>query len=225
MKVNMIRLPFRNRNEAGRLLAEELTRRNLPSDTAILTLPRGGVPVGFAIAQALHLPLDVVVARKLGVPWQPELAMGAVAGESVALDEKLIRDLRISQAEVDAIVARERAEVKRREKLYRGARPAPDLSGRIAILVDDGLATGWTMVAAARSIRNRGPQSVRIAVPVGSEQACRLMDGECDECICLAKPRPFEAVGQWYEDFRQVSDAEVIYFLGQSQREYPAPAG
>src|ERR1700757_968078 len=114
----MIPLPFRNRNEAGRLLAEELTRRNLPSGTAILALPRGGVPVGFAIAQALRLPLDVVVARTLGVPWQPELAMGAVAGESVALDEKLIQDLRISQSEVDAIVARERAELKRREKLY-----------------------------------------------------------------------------------------------------------
>ena len=215
----MTNLPFQNRSEAGQLLAAELRHHKLPSNTVILALPRGGVPVGFAIAQALHLPLDVVVARKLGVPWQPELAMGAIAGESSALDERLIRDLRISQPDIDVIVAREKAELERREKLYRGGRPAPDLRGRTAVLVDDGLATGSTMLAAARSVRSLGPASLRIAVPVGSHQACQLVESECDECICLAKPRPFAAVGQWYEDFRQVSDAEVTSLLEQSQRQ------
>ena len=215
----MIDLPFRNRIEAGQLLASELRRHKLPANTVILALPRGGVPVGFAIAQALHLPLDVVIARKLGVPWQPELAMGAIAGESLELDDELIRDLRIPASEVDAIVARERSELERREKLYRGGRPARDLRGQTVVLVDDGLATGSTMLAAARSVRGLGPASLRIAVPVGSEQACQLVESECDECICLAIPRPFSAVGQWYEDFRQVSDAEVRDLLEQSQRQ------
>lgn len=215
----MTHLPFRNRSEAGQLLAAELRGHNLPANTVILALPRGGVPVGFAIAQALHLPLDVVIARKLGVPWQPELAMGAIAGGALALDEVLIRDLRISRSDVEAIVARERAELARREKLYRGGRPARDLSGQTVVLVDDGLATGSTMLAAARSVRGLRPAGLRIAVPVGSEQACQLVASACDECICLAKPRPFSAVGQWYEDFRQVSDAEVTDLLEQSQRQ------
>jgi len=215
----MTNLPFRDRSEAGRLLAAELRHHKLPLNTVVLALPRGGVPVGFAIAQALHLPLDVVVARKLGVPWQHELAMGAIAGASLALDEELIRDLRISQPDIDAIAARERAELERREKLYRGGRPAPYLRGRTAVLVDDGLATGLTMLAAARFVCSLGPASLRIAVPVGSQQACQLVESECDECICLAKPRPFAAVGQWYEDFRQVSDAEVTNLLEQSHRQ------
>lgn len=215
----MTHLPFRNRSEAGQLLAAELRGHNLPTNTVILALPRGGVPVGFAIAQALHLPLDVVIARKLGVPWQPELAMGAIAGGSLALDDELIRDLRISRSDVEATVARERAELERRERLYRGGRPARDLSGQTVVLVDDGLATGSTMLAAARAVRGLGPASLRIAVPVGSEQACRLVESACDECTCLAKPWSFSAVGQWYEDFRQVSDAEVTDLLEQSQRQ------
>jgi predicted phosphoribosyltransferase len=201
------------------LLAEELKHHKLPLNTVILALPRGGVPVGFAIAQALHLSLDVVVARKLGVPWQPELAMGAIAGEALALDQPLIRDLRIPRQDVDAVVARESAELERREKLYRGARRAPVVRGRTAVLVDDGLATGSTMLAAARYVRSLLPVSLRIAVPVGSRQACQLVESEGDECICLAKPLPFAAVGQWYEDFRQVSDAEVTNQLELSHRQ------
>lgn len=215
----MIHLPFQNRSEAGQLLAAELKHYKLPASTVILALPRGGVPVGFAVAHALQLPLDVVVARKLGVPWQPELAMGAIAGESLSLDRQLIRDLRISQHEVDAAVVRERAELERREKLYRSGRTAPDLHDRTAVLVDDGLATGSTMLAAARYVRSLGVADLKIAVPVGSEQACRLVESECDQCICLAKPRPFAAVGQWYDDFTQVSDAEVTHLLELSHRQ------
>jgi putative phosphoribosyl transferase len=221
----MTDLPFQSRRQAGRLLAAELKHHKLPLNTLILALPRGGVPVGFAIAQALHLPLDVLVARKLGVPWQHELAMGALAGESLTLDQALIRDLRISPQDVDAAVVRERAEIERREKLYRGGRPAPLVRGRTVLLVDDGLATGSTMLAAARYVRSLGPASLRIAVPVGSEQACQLVERECNECVCLAKPRPFSAVGQWYEDFQQVSDDEVTNLLELSHRQAAHFAG
>jgi putative phosphoribosyl transferase len=215
----MTSVPLRNRSEAGNCLAAEIRHHKLPPNTVVLALARGGVPVGFAIAQVLRLPLDVIVARKLGVPWQPELAMGAIAGQSMALDEELIRELRISRQDVDAIVGREKAELERREKLYRGGRPARDLHGLAVVLVDDGLATGSTMLAAARCVRSRGPSSLRIAVPVGSDEACQLVENECDECICLARPRPFGSVGQWYEDFRQVTDAEVTNLLEQRRRE------
>jgi predicted phosphoribosyltransferase len=215
----MTGLPFRNRSEAGQQLAAELGQQKLPSNTVVLALPRGGVPVGFAIAHTLHLPLDVIVARKLGVPWQPELAMGAMAGQSMALDEELIRDLHISRKDVDAVISREGAELERREKLYRGGRPACDLNGRSVVLVDDGLATGSTMLAAARCVRNLAPASLRIAVPVGSREACQLVKSECEECVCLALPRPFGSVGQWYEDFRQVSDVEVTTLLEQRRRQ------
>jgi putative phosphoribosyl transferase len=220
----MTGLPFRGRSEAGQQLAVELGHHKLPPNTVVLALPRGGVPVGFAIAEALHLPLDVMVVRKLGVPWQPELAMGAIVGQSQALDEELIRDLGIYRREVDAIVVRERAELERREKLYRSGRPAWDLSGRTVVLVDDGSATGSTMLAAARCVRGLGPAGLKIAVPVGSQQACQLVASECDECVCLAQPRPFGAVGQWYEDFRQVSDAEVTNLLEHSRRIPHLPA-
>lgn len=201
------------------MLTAELKRHKLPVNTIVLALPRGGVPIGFEVAQAFRVPLDVVVVRKLGIPRQPELAAGAIAGESFALDEQLIREIRISQQEMDSIVAKERAELERREKLYRHGRSAPNLRARTAVLVDDGLATGSTMLAAARYVHSLGPASLRIAVPVGSSQACQLVERECDECICLTKPQPFVAVGEWYIDFRQVSDAEVTYLLDQSQRQ------
>jgi putative phosphoribosyl transferase len=209
----MVKLPFRDRTQAGRLLGAELASRKLAGNTIVLALPRGGLPVGVEVAEALKAPLDVVVVRKLGVPWQPELAMGAIAGSTRVLDQQLVRDLRISDEEVEAIIAQETKEMERREKAYRGGLPALDLSGRTVVLVDDGLATGSTMVAAARHVRSLHPQKLIIAVPVGSSQACSRLRKEADESICLALPEPFFAVGEWYSDFRQVTDAEVQEIL------------
>lgn len=206
----MIHLPFEDRSEAGRLLAAELLNHRLPASTIVLALPRGGLPVAKEVAKAFGVPLDVVIVRKLGVPWRPELAMGAIAGGSfMALDAELILGLRISSEHVDEVAARERLEVARREKLYRGHRPPLDLSGRTVVLIDDGLATGSTMLVGARYAQSLKPRQLLIAVPVGSREACRKLRKEADEVVCLATPEPFIAVGEWYKDFRQVTDAEV----------------
>jgi predicted phosphoribosyltransferase len=216
----MIQLPFSDRTEAGRLLAAELGSHKLPPDVIVLALPRGGVPVGFEVAKALRAPLDVVVVRKLGVPWQPELAMGAIAGGSVeVLNEELIADLRVSRQEINAAVAKERAEVERREKLYRAGRPAPKLRGRAVLIVDDGLATGSTMLVATRYVRALKPAKIIIAIPVGSREACDRLRKEADDFLCLATPEWFVAVGEWFRDFRQVSDAEVQRLLEESHHQ------
>jgi predicted phosphoribosyltransferase len=199
-------------------MAEQLASRKFADDPVILALPRGGVPVGFAVAERLGLPLDVVVVRKLGVPWQPELAMGAIAGPAHILDEELIRELGIGNREIGLIVSRERAEIERREALYRGGSPPLDLSHRSVILIDDGLATGNTMLAAVRCIRSLEPAGVTVAIPVGSPEACARLRGEVDDLICLAEPADFSSVGEWYKDFRQVSDAEVQNSLAESRK-------
>lgn len=209
----MVELPFRDRTEAGRLLADALKHAAAPSEAVVLALPRGGVPVGFEVAEELNLPLDVVVVRKLGVPWQPELAMGAIAGAAEVRDIRLIRQLRIPDIEVDAVIAREQAELRRREALYRGGRPQAALRGRTVILVDDGLATGSTMLVAVRHVRAFQPARVIVAVPVGTVEACERLRQEADSVVCLAKPEPFLAVGEWYADFSQVEDAEVQSLL------------
>ena len=176
----MIQLPFTDREEAGRLLAAALGMMNLPANAIVLALPRGGLPVGLQVAKKLNAPLDVVIVRKLGVPWQPELAMGAIAsGSFQTLDQDLIRELGISREDVDAVIHKERAEVERREKLYRKGLPALDLRGKTALLVDDGLATGSTMLVAARYVRSLKPARMLIAVPVGSVQAA-LQKAEAD---------------------------------------------
>lgn len=214
----MVKLPFRDRAEAGRLLAAELGRRKLPAKVIVLALPRGGVPIGFEVAKALHAPLDVVVVRKVGVPWQPELAMGAIAGKTEpVLNWDLISELRISQEEIDAALAKERAEVERREKLYRRGRPPLELRGRTALLVDDGLATGSTMLVAARYARALKPAKTIIAVPVASIEASERLKKEADDFVCLATPVSFFAVGEWFLDFRQVNDAEVQRLFEESR--------
>ena len=218
----MIELPFQGRSEAGRLLGAELASRKLPAGVIVLALPRGGLPVGAEVAEALQAPLDVVVVRKLGVPWQPELAMGAIAGETSALNQELMRELRISDEEVEAVIAQETKEVERREKLYRSGLPPQNLRGRAVVIVDDGLATGSTMLAAVQHARSVHPESLIVAVPVGSSDACRRIGSEADDCICLAVPEPFFAVGEWYVDFRQVTDQEVQDILKRSHRRVEA---
>jgi len=169
--------------------------------------------VGAEVAEALNAPLDVLVVRKLGVPWQPELAVGAIAGGSWVIDYQFISDLRISNRELEEVIERERREMARRQKLYRDDLPAPDLCGRTVVLVDDGLATGSTMIAAARHVRTVGPRKIIVAVPVASSQAFTRLKREVDDYICLAQPEPFFSVGEWYDDFRQVSDREVQEIL------------
>jgi len=176
------------------------------------------VPLAYEVARALRLPLEVFVVRKLGVPGHREFAMGALAsGGLEVLDEGLIRTLNLPASEIEQVVREERAELERREKLYRANHPFPCLQGRNIILVDDGLATGFTMRAAAQALRQQNPQKIIIAVPVGSRQACEALKDWADELVCLERPDPFEAVGLWYEDFSQTSDAEVKKLLEKSR--------
>lgn len=212
----MLRIPFRDRTEAGRLLGAKLAGHDWEKDSIVLALPRGGVPVAFEVARALKLPLDVIVVRKLGVPWQPELAMGAIVSGGVrVLDQHLIRMEGVSQDDVEAVAAREEQEAERREKLYRAGRPALELRNHTVILVDDGLATGSTMLAAAQCVKSLQPSAVIVAVPVASLQACAHLRHAADECVCLAIPDPLGSVGGWYQDFRQTSDAEVRDLLSR----------
>ncbi len=214
----MVHLPFGNRIEAGRKLGGELAHCRAGEKAIVLGLTRGGVPVAFAVADRLRLPLDIVVVRKLGVPWQPELAMGAIAGSALILDHPMIEELGIAEEEVQAVIEREEKEVARREALYRSGRAAPDLTARTVILVDDGLATGSTMVAAVRAVRASKPLRVIVAVPVGSLQACRRLQAEADDVVCLDTPEYFMAVGEWYRNFDQTSDNEVVGLLAENAR-------
>ena len=205
-----ISLPFRDRGEAGRFLAERLSAYAGRSDVIVLALPRGGVPVAYEVARHLGVPFDVLLVRKLGLPGHPELAMGAIAvgGESV-LNEVAVKLLAVSEAEIAAVAAREKRELKRRERAYRGDRPPPELAGRTAILVDDGLATGASMLAAIRALRHQQPARIVVAAPVGAPESCAALREEADEVVCAATPEPFHAVGLWYRDFAQTSDEEV----------------
>jgi erythromycin esterase-like protein/predicted phosphoribosyltransferase len=210
---------FRHRTDAGRQLAAHLTRYASRSDVLVLGLPRGGVPVAAAVATALGAPLDVFLVRKLGVPGHEELAMGAVAEGGIAvLHERLIRDLGIPRALVEQTTARERLELERRDRLYRGARERPNAAGHVVIVVDDGLATGATMEAAIVAIRELKPSRIVVAAPVGAGDTCERLAKLADEVVCPSKPEPFDAVGLWYEDFGQTSDDEVRDLLASAGR-------
>jgi putative phosphoribosyl transferase len=217
---------FRDRVEAGQRLAGELAEYAHQPDVLVLGLPRGGVPVAFEVARALHAKLDVFLVRKLGVPGHEELAMGAIAtGDIRVLNEEVVEMLRIPERIVDEVAEREKRELERREREYRGDRPAPEIRGRTVILVDDGLATGSTMRAAARALKQEEPARLVVAVPVAARQTCEVFQDEVDEVVCAATPEPFEAVGLWYEDFSQTTDEEVRKLLAEAERAYGNPPG
>jgi predicted phosphoribosyltransferase len=216
-------MQYRNRYEAGQRLALSLEAYEGRPDVTVLALPRGGVPVAYEVARALHVPLDIFVVRKLGLPWQPEFAMGAIAsGGALWLDENLIARMGIPAAAVDRIIARERAELLRREHLYRGSRPPLDVRGRTIILVDDGLATGASVQVAVTALKKRRPASIIVASPVGSREACRALAAITDGCLCAAMPEPFHAVGLWYSDFSETTDDEVRALLERAWNPSPA---
>ncbi len=216
---------FKDRQEAGSLLAKRLAAYAGREDVLVLALPRGGVPVGFAITQALDLPLDILLVRKLGVPGHEEYAMGAIAGGGWSvLHRDVLNSLGITMAVVEQVTRRESAELVRRERLYRAGRPPPDLRGRTVILVDDGLATGASMQVALQAARAGKPARLVVAVPVAPPDTCRSLRALADDIVCLQSPEAFHAVGLWYERFDQTSDDEVIDLLARADRARAASA-
>lgn len=207
---------FADRTDAGRRLGERLAALALP-DPVVLALPRGGVPVGYEVAAALSAPLDVVVARKLGAPFQPELGVGAIAeGGVLVLEDATLAGVGLTRDDMTDTIERERAELERRVQHYRGSRQLPTIAGRSVVVVDDGLATGVTARAALRSVRRSVPARLILAVPVGPPDAERMMAGEADEVVCLEQPDRLAAVGQWYSDFTQTDDQTVLDLLARS---------
>jgi predicted phosphoribosyltransferase len=211
---------FRDRTEAGKHLATKLLSYKDRQDVLVLALPRGGVPVAFEVAQALRVPLDIFLVRKLGVPGHEELAMGAISTGGVrVLNEDTVDYLRIPEHVIDAIAAEELKELKRRELAYRGNRPEPDVKGKTVILIDDGLATGSTIRAAAQALRKQQPARIVVAVPVSAAETCDEYRMGVDEIICAATPEPFLGVGMWYLDFSQTTDEEVRDLLERARGE------
>ena len=205
---------YANRRDAGVALAERLVHLDDRRDVVVLALPRGGVPVAFEVARALDAPLDVFLVRKLGVPGQPELAVGAIASGGVrVLNANVIAAFAIPKRVIDEIARQEQAEFDRRENVYRDGRPAMSLDGRVVILVDDGLATGATMKAAVEGVRQHRPRRVVVGVPVGSREACRDVATVADDVVCIRAPAHFAAVGQWYRDFSETTDGDVRQLL------------
>src|SRR5205809_1528082 len=211
---------FRDRTDAGRKLAARLKHYADRKDLLVLALPRGGVPVAYEVAKELNTPLDVFLVRKLGVPGHEELAMGAIASGGVrVLNEDIVNYLRIPNQVIDVVAANEQRELERRARAYRGDRPPPDVKDRIVILIDDGLATGSTMRAAAESLRLQKPRRLVVAVPVSSRETCDEFRSEVDEIVCAFTPEHFQGVGIWYEDFSQTSDEEVRELLKRATQQ------
>jgi len=211
---------FADRSDAGRRLADALDAYARRGDVIVLALPRGGVPIAYEIARRLRAPLDVYVVRKLGVPGHEELAMGALASDGTCvMDDDLIDSLGIDERAIDAVIKREIEELRRREVAYRGNKPEPDIAGKTVIVVDDGLATGATMRAAAAALRLRDPAAIVAAVPVAAARTCKNLRDAVDRVVCLATPEPFHAVGLYYRNFEQTSDDEVRRLLSEAARE------
>lgn len=210
---------FTDRIEAGRMLAKKLNAYADRDDVIVLALPRGGVPVGFEVAKALGVPLDLFLVRKLGVPGYEELAMGAIASGGVrVLNYDVVRSLLIPEAIIDRVAAKEQLELGRRERLYRGSNEQLDVRGLTVIVVDDGLATGSTMRAAVSALKQLGPNKIIVAAPVAAHETCESFKAEVDStCVCVMSPEPFDGVGRWYRDFSQTTDEEVISLLEQAK--------
>jgi predicted phosphoribosyltransferase len=216
---------FHDRSDAGRRLGARLEDYAGRADVIVLGLPRGGIPVAYEVARRLGAPLDVFVVRKLGVPGQEELAMGAIASGGVrVLNEEVVEELGLSLREVADVEEHERAELERRERDYRGDRPPLDVRGRVVVLVDDGLATGATMRAAVAALRRLSPSQIVVAVPVADPSVCEALEGEADDVLCAVRPDPLVAVGLWYEDFTQTTDQEVRALLERAGRARSADA-
>ena len=210
---------FRDRRHAGRVLAQSLTGYAERPDVVVLALPRGGVPVGYEVARALKAPLDVFLVRKLGVPGHEELAMGALASGGVrVLNPNVVHMLGIAEEAIEAETRAEQAELDRREQLYRDRRPPPEVTSRSVILVDDGLATGATMMAAVKALKALQPARLVVAVPTASREVCEQLRGEVDELVCACTPEPLRSVGRWYEDFSQTGDDEVRGLLAEARQ-------
>jgi predicted phosphoribosyltransferase len=213
---------FNDRVDAGRRLAKKLSEYSNRDDVLILALPRGGVPVAFEVAKALNVKMDIFIVRKLGVPGNEELAMGAIASDNIrVLNEDVVRSFRIPERVIDEVAANELKELERRERLYRGNRPKPNITGSTVILIDDGLATGATMRAAAAAVKTKNPAKIVIAVPTAAPDTCSYFAAEVDEIICFATPEPFYGVGAWYEDFSQTTDREVCDLLDRAAKIKP----
>ncbi|MFL6351513.1 MAG: phosphoribosyltransferase [Bryobacteraceae bacterium] len=211
---------YRDRTEAGQILAHHVIAKVPDVNPLVLALPRGGVPVAFEVARALRAELDVFLVRKLGLPGHEELAIGAIASGGVrVLNRELIEELHLSEDLINRVTATEEQELERRERLYRENRPALVVGGRTVILIDDGLATGASMMAGVRALRPQSPVRIVVAVPVAARETCQEFRAEADEVICPATPEPFSAVGAWYDDFSQTTDSEVHRLLEQAARE------
>lgn len=210
-------ITFRNRTEAGKLLAQKLKGYKNSSDVIVLALPRGGVPVGFEIAKALNVPFDVCVVRKLGIPHHPELAMGAITSNGVrVLNYNILSEWNIPDKIIDKVSAKELRELRRREHSYRDNRPGLNVINRTVILVDDGIATGSTIRAVIALMRQQKPKRIIVAVPVAPYSVCKELQAEVDNLVCLTMPEPFYAVGLWYENFSQTSDEQVHELIEKS---------